>query len=219
MAALTLAAVQQIAKKFFRPDSNVPSPRKVIRKAAELTKSNPALKLEIGSGLAPRKNGWVTLDLVGGADLYWDLMKPLPFPDNSIAMIYSSHVLEHFAYPDLLKLLKDCLRSLKPGGEFSACVPNAALFIKGYLDPAHFDKDLIGYKPAFISEMKMDLLNYIAYMDGHHKYMFDEENLVGILERAGFASVRLRKFDPTLDLPQRDSQSIYVSALKQKPEN
>jgi hypothetical protein len=35
----------------------------------------------------------------------------------------------------------------------------------------------------------MDRLNYIAYMDGHHRYMFDEENLLRVLVQAGFADV------------------------------
>ena len=30
--------------------------------------------------------------------------------------------------------------------------------------------------------------------------MFDEENLVFILKSAGFANVRLREFDPNIDL-------------------
>ena len=54
----------------------------------------------------------------------------------------------------------------------------------------------------------------MAYMDGHHKYMFDEENIVVILEKVGFKHVMLRDFDKTLDLEVRDFQSIYVKAEK-----
>jgi len=40
--------------------------------------------------------------------------------------------------------------------------------------------------------------------------MFDEENLVFILKSKGFRNVRLREFDPSLDMPERDIESIYA---------
>jgi hypothetical protein len=51
-------------------------------------------------------------------------------------------------------------------------------------------------------------------MDGHHKYMFDEENLLHILQAKGFKNVRLRDFDPELDIKERDFESIYAEAEK-----
>ena len=56
-------------------------------------------------------------------------------------------------------------------------------------------------------------------MDGHHKYLYDEENLILILERKGFRNVRLRNLDPSLDLKTRDFESIYVEAQKQEVTN
>jgi hypothetical protein len=44
--------------------------------------------------------------------------------------------------------------------------------------------------------------------------MFDEENLLYILNSKGFKNVRLRKFDPTLDLNERDFESIYAEGEK-----
>ena len=54
----------------------------------------------------------------------------------------------------------------------------------------------------------------MAYMGGHHRHLFDEENLCQILVDRGYRDVRLREFDEALDLPQRRDQSIYVKALK-----
>jgi hypothetical protein len=51
-------------------------------------------------------------------------------------------------------------------------------------------------------------------MAGHHRYMFDEENLQLILSKAGFVDVRLREFDPDLDLEARAHESIYVQGAK-----
>jgi hypothetical protein len=51
-------------------------------------------------------------------------------------------------------------------------------------------------------------------MDGHHKYMFDDSNLVFILKSKGFKNVRLREFDPDLDVKERDPISIYAEGQK-----
>jgi hypothetical protein len=54
----------------------------------------------------------------------------------------------------------------------------------------------------------------MAYMDGHHKQMFDEDKLLFVLRSKGFKNVRLRPFDPSLDLEARDYESIYGEAEK-----
>jgi hypothetical protein len=51
-------------------------------------------------------------------------------------------------------------------------------------------------------------------MKGQHKYMFDEENLINTLRKAGFSDVKLREFDQELDHKDRDYESIYALARK-----
>ena len=60
----------------------------------------------------------------------------------------------------------------------------------------------------------IDQLNYIAYMGGQHHYLFDEENLVNTLKLSPFTEVKLRQFDPLVDLSERDFESIYALAIK-----
>jgi ubiquinone/menaquinone biosynthesis C-methylase UbiE len=45
----------------------------------------------------------------------------LPFPDNTFDVIVSAHVLEHIKHDD--KVIKECARALKPGGELIIFVP------------------------------------------------------------------------------------------------
>ena len=181
----------------------------------DLLEAGSAIKLEIGAGPVKGKNGWTTLDLSEESDLFWDLHEPLPFPDGSVDIIYCSHVLEHFHHAELMALLIDCGRVLKPRGLFSVCVPDASIYVYGYLNHETFDRaKYFVHKPAVISNARMDILNYMAYMDGQHRYMFDRENLVQILSQAGFASARLRDFDPTLDLQEREYESIYALGIK-----
>jgi predicted SAM-dependent methyltransferase len=205
----TIVVIQQHNEKVKRK-------RFVTEKKIEaLLKSSLPINLELGAGQDRGIEGWTSVDMNDKCDLNLDLTRPLPFPNNSVNIIYFSHVLEHFKYSDLVKLLGECLRILKPGGKFSAAVPNARIYIEAYHDPDNFNPDLFcRYKPAYNFNSKIDYVNYMAYMDGHHQYMFDEENIIVILKNVGFREVKLRDFDKTLDLEVRDFQSIYVQAEK-----
>jgi predicted SAM-dependent methyltransferase len=183
------------------------------KNARVIINENQTIFLEIGSGSKKGTNGWTTLDICMDCDIYWDLLLPLPFPDNSVTKIYSSHVLEHFSFPDLMKLLSECYRILKFGGIFSVCVPNASIYMKAYWSTEEFKpKDI--YEPAYFFNTKIDYVNYIAYMDGHHRYMFDEQNLLAVLEKADFKEVHHRNFETGLDREERDWESIYAEGKK-----
>ena len=180
-----------------------------------LLKKPKNILLELGAGDKRGSNGWTTLDMVSGCDIYWDLRKGIPFPDKSISKIYSSHFLEHLTFKEGQKFLDECLRVLLPGGIFSICVPNAKIYIGAYYNRLELDKSrFFGWKPAFNNTTKIDYVNYTAYMNGHHNYMFDEENLIYILTSKGFKHVHIREFDPNLDLESRDFESIYAEAIK-----
>ena len=178
---------------------------------AGATKINAA-KLELGSGPIKRE-GWVTVDMCKGADVFWDLRLPLPFRDNSFSFLYSSHVIEHFSYRQLDRLLREMYRVLVPGGVMSVCVPDPRLFIDLYMSRAN-PEHLLEYLPAVPSRQPMDVLNYIFYMDGQHKHMFDPESLTYHLGVRGFVDCRERAFDPSLDMLERRPTSFYVVCQK-----
>jgi hypothetical protein len=54
----------------------------------------------------------------------------------------------------------------------------------------------------------------MAHMNGEHKYLFDEENIISMLEKVGFSKVLLRDFDHKIDLEHHKFESIYVEAIK-----
>ncbi len=183
---------------------------------AQLLSADNPIKIELGAGKERQLEGWTTVDINGDCDLILDLQNPLPFPDESVSEIYSSHVLEHFLYPNpMAGILNECHRILKQGGIFSVCVPNARIYIEAYLNPDKFDqKKYCLYKPAYHYKSPIDYINYIAYMAGHHFHLFDEENLVSTLSEAGFKNVMLRDFDPNIDLEGRRNESIYAICEK-----
>jgi predicted SAM-dependent methyltransferase len=180
-----------------------------------ILKEKSDIFLELGSGPKKGKDGWVTLDTSPGCDIIWNLMKGIPFPDNRIAKVFCSHLLEHFNSREIEFLLQECKRVLKPGGEFMIAVPDSGIYINHYIEKKSMDEELfLSYKPAYNFYSYIDYVNYIAYMDGNHKHMFDEENLLAILESIGFKNTRLRDFNPNLDIAKRQHESIYAIAEK-----
>jgi predicted SAM-dependent methyltransferase len=183
--------------------------------ARRLLRGSQPISLELGSGSKRGSNGWTTIDMAPGCDLYCNLARGIPFPDGTVQNIYSSHFFEHLTYQQTQILLGECLRVMVPGGRFSICVPNARIYLEAYFRNLVLEEDrFLKYAPAYNRTTKMDYVNYVAYMDEDHKYMFDEENLVYLLERRGFKNVRMRNFDPELDLKERDCISIYAEGFK-----
>ena len=184
-------------------------------KVQRLLMDKKDLLIEVGAGDRKGANGWTTIDVTGACDIYWDLRRGIPFPDATVSKIYSFHFLEHLSFAEGQLFLDDCLRALKRGGIFSISVPNARIYIDAYVKPDSFDKErFCVHAPAYNGTTRIDYVNYMAYMNGHHKHMFDEESLLCILEKKGFRNARLRSFDPNLDRKERDYESIYAEAEK-----
>lgn len=168
--------------------------------------------VELGAGNS-RKPGFHTLDMNLASDFPFDLRLGLPFPDHSIRTLYAEHVFEHFCHQDLQYLLRECARCLKPGGVLSIAVPNVRKYIDAYVNKSPQGRERCRYEWGLQFNTPLDYLNYMFYMDGHHKYMFDPDHGVALLKGAGFEA-SLRDFDPGLDREERAYESLYLEARK-----
>lgn len=173
------------------------------------------IKIELGAGKR-KLPGWVSVDMAPVADIQCNLdTDSLPFEDGSIDEIYSSHFLEHFYHAQLVgHILPECLRVLKSGGIFNVAVPDASIYIKAYLDRRPCPEVIPLYRKAYFFDSFIDSINYIAYMGGDHRHMFDSKNLFAMLNNNGFVDVKIRNFDPSIDIERRREQSIYCIAIK-----
>ena len=187
--------------------------RSTPAKVRAILASAQAIRLDLGGGNWSR-DGWLTIDIDLASDLFWDLRRGIPFPDNSVDVVYSSHFFEHLTYKDGQAVLQETYRVLKPGGMVSVCVPDARMYIDAYLGHHQLDPNREYWEPAFISSQGIDLLNYVAYMADEHKCMFDQAGLIDRLSRVGFIGARARAFDAELDLEGRAFESIYADAWK-----
>lgn len=182
------------------------------RKAERLAQGAP-LKLHLGSG-GRRPAGWVNVDIVGmDADLYWDLTRPLPFPDGVAEAVFLEHVLEHFPLAQVLEMLAEARRVLASGGIVRVGVPDFGRYLESYAgDRTFVERERPGRPTALLA------VGEVAQAHGHRS-VWDAETLELVLTEAGFEQVRRRAFgdsdlEPAPDSPHRESETVYAEGRR-----
>ena len=143
-----------------------------------------AIKLNLGCGTHPLP-GFVNVDLLkaAGVDLVADVGGPLPFESGAVALIYASHVLEHFPTDDVPRVLGEWRRVLRDGGTLLVAVPDleriAARLVN---DPGWFTPPHNPWLGAIYGGQKDDW--------DFHKTGFTAPWLAYCLDQAGFGDVR-----------------------------
>lgn len=168
--------------------------------------------LELGCG-STKRDGWLSVDYRFGSDLTYDITKDLPFKDGQFEKIYIEHVLEHFEFNEFKMVLRNIFRVLMPNGSLIISVPDLQIFVNEYNNKIH-GSSLMTFEPAIFSSYPADILNYVFYMGGEHKMMFDFDSIKFHLESAGFINVVRRPFDSALDLPGRQLESLLLKCTR-----
>lgn len=116
-----------------------------------------------------------------GIDLVADV-RSLPFERDSVAEIYSSHVLEHFPAEELGKVLMPYWVSLlRPGGEFVAVVPDMETMIAEYA----------AGRMEF-EELREVMYGSQEYEGNFHFNGFSQASIRTLFEEAGLTEVQVR---------------------------
>lgn len=92
--------------------------------------------LNIGCGYHYVKSPeWINIDFSKTGDdvIAHNLLRGIPFAENTFDLVYHSHVLEHFTKDDGIKLIKECYRVLKPGGILRIAIPNLESIVREYI--------------------------------------------------------------------------------------
>lgn len=92
------------------------------------------MKLNLGAS-DRRISGFLSVDIVGPADVIADLTGPWPWPDSSVEEMIAQDVFEHL--PDKRHTLNEAFRVLRPGGVLHIGVPDATDGDGGFCDPTH----------------------------------------------------------------------------------
>lgn len=161
------------------------------------------LKINIGSGRHPMK-GWINIDLLPPAELALNLRWGLPFRNGCASVVFMSHVLEHFYYPnEALAILKEIRRVLQPAGRVRLVVPDIEKWLVAYArgDAAFFrSRKKIWPKASSGTRLEQLLLYTGSGKGAHPTYFFghkggyDFETLRGLLKRAGLVDIERSDF-------------------------
>jgi len=91
------------------------------------------MKLHLGCG-DKILDGFINIDVrdIEGVDIVSDITKLETFDDNSVDLIYCSHVLEHFGRNVYKKVLENWYKKIKDGGVLRISVPNFESIVEYY---------------------------------------------------------------------------------------
>lgn len=84
----------------------------------------PMRQVVLGSGHKKRE-GWINIDIspLHRPDILRDLRYGLPFDDLSVDEIHSENFFEHIDGEDVVRLLQECQRVVKVGGNIEIIIP------------------------------------------------------------------------------------------------
>jgi predicted SAM-dependent methyltransferase len=193
------------------------------RKAKSALRARRGILANIGCGPFGAA-GWVNLDLYPhqNVTLRYDSRRALPFSDASCAGIHVEHFFEHLSHDDeRAQFLAECQRCLAPGGVLRIIVPDAQLYISGYVSGGWEKLNAItcgGDVPQLVFRTKMEALNHIFLQGAEHYGGYDAETLELVLNSAGFDNVshcawREGGFPGgCIDREQHRPYSLYIEA-------
>lgn len=165
------------------------------------------VKLNLGAG-RKRPEGFINVDL-SGADVNCDI-RSLPFPDDHADEIMAIHVAEHAYQHEIVAMIREWLRVLKPGGHMALELPCFDKVVKYIRENDVLDDRMVRW-PLFGQPE--------THKDGEpavHKYCWTRAEFKKMLEYAGCVDVVEEV--PHYHVPQRDMRFVaYKPVLANSP--
>jgi predicted SAM-dependent methyltransferase len=218
-------------------------------------------RLNLGCG-SVRPSGWINIDSSWNANLqripfigqivkkvfntvaydssnleYMNLNKPWRFADNSVDIVYASHLFEHLTLSSADLFLREAFRTLKCDGVIRIVVPDLYKIAKRYIneyESGHEDTTKFfmwainmhreGQYGASIPLMKKIALEIQGYPH-QHKFMYDERSLCKKMAQYGFIDLISLEYGASRFIPEiadvegKDESylSIYIEGRKPNP--
>jgi predicted SAM-dependent methyltransferase len=162
--------------------------------------ANPRVRLPIWRGGYPR-------------DIRYANITKLPLRDNSVDLLFASHVLEHLPREDLDTALSEVYRVLKPGGRFRLIVPDLRERARRYLassNPETASDEFMRSTGLGVVSKPRGLFAKMKQSHGHsrHLWMWDYSSMSAALRKHGFRESRSCTFG--------DSNDLMLAAVERK---
>lgn len=106
--------------------------------------TSKALRLELGSG-PHGEPGYIHVDAVkvGNVDVQSDVRKLDWVSDSSVDEIYSAQVVEHISYTEVLGVLGEWYRVLKPGAKITIKMPDLDFLCRAFTQGIHSTEEIM----------------------------------------------------------------------------
>ncbi len=162
--------------------------------------------VQVHIGGKVRHPDWINLDAQASpeTDVISDMSDLSAFEDESIDLIYASHVLEHAKYNSLasgttvIEVLKEWRRKLRVGASVMIAVPDLRALTELFLDPrcANVESRFLLMRIMFGGQTD----DYDVHLTG-----FDEDFMTDYLTISGFCKIRRVH---SFDMPWTDSSGV-----------
>ena len=160
-------------------------------------KDKGPLKLHLGSG-DKYFEGYINIDWrkTRATDLVCDIRK-LPYPENSVDLIETYHVIEHLPRHDLPRALETWHRILIPGGKLIIECPDFDAAVKEYIGG---------------DAKRIDNIFGLQRFNGDvHLFGYNFKSLKKLLEEAGFKNIKEKE---PQDYHSKDEPCLRVKCVK-----
>lgn len=160
------------------------------KKIKNYLNSHRIRKLHLGSTFEMK--GFLNSQIMG--DIPIDITKRLPFEDNTIDLIYSSHLIEHIHRREIIKFLKDSYRVLRLGGKHIISTPSLTNVVnicygkKEYERKVLFEHAKKFYDDEFFSTAHQ--LNLLMRGFGH-RFILDHNFIKEVGKKIGYKKITI----------------------------
>jgi SAM-dependent methyltransferase len=181
-------------------------------------KSTGIRRLNWGCG-STREPGWINSDQKAGPgiDISCDIRKGLPLEAHSIDYAVAIHALPEVPYSEIVPVLQELRRVLKPGGVLRLSLPDLEKGIAAY---QRGDRDYFLIPDDEVQSLSGKLIVQLIWY-GYSRTLFTSDFIEELLLKAGFRTVNRCRFQETksphagiVELDNREAESLFVEAVK-----
>lgn len=178
--------------------------------------------LNLGCGKKYHRQ-WVNIDMTAYSEdvIAYNLLKGIPFPDNTFDVVYHSQVLEHIPREQAPAFLKECHRVLNVGGTLRVVVPDLENIVDEYKkwlnqnleDPTPMSE--ANYEWVMLELLDQLVRNHSGGLTADYLKRIDLVNERYVIDRIGYVGKHLRdKYIHGIDTSTRQKVSRAFKSFK-----